>query len=403
MPPRPTDVIPLKYTGTRKDEFNALKQAFGRIAEIPTDLIKRLNTNERRSKNAKAKRAVKAQEEARRREAEIERQIALEMAERRRKDEERRIKRNQKAREKRAREREEKKLRLQAIPFEQLAAWVQRKVGNKDLPFRLSLRSANSRATSTFNFKSHQHFVNWFDAIERQSVQQDSTNYTTFAEITGDRDVFAMIIPDLVEIDGGCNYHGKEYISKDTPFYTLNLYNPITGGHNNCAFKILERLAKVKLNYSELRKQYGVEKDARITTDVFNKIYRSLGLKSVVVFIDETFNEEMNKAYEYIFIADNHYYYVESAEYKSYKDKHTKRGMLYWDIETRPTEEYVMVGNTKSYILKDAILCAYYKPYKGEYQRLTFRSGSVSSCRQFLDWLTKEANDGHYYYCIAHN
>ena len=374
------------------------KQVFKRVRDIPTDLIQRLNENERRSVREKEKRSIK-------REREFQQEIMREIAEMERADEERRMKKNEKARERRAQKKKEKEkmLRVKVISWDKLPEWIEKNVGDKSKPFRLRLRSANSEASAIFNFRDQNHFINWHDAIERQTVQQDSANYTAYVEINGDRDVFAMIIPELLPVDGGCNYHGKEHITKETPFYKLSLYNPITGGNNNCAFKILERLSEKKLNYGELRKQYGLGTGDRIPTDVFNKIYRTLGLSKVLIFIDETFGDEMNKNYEYIFMADNHYYHVEGAEYKTYKDKHTKRGMLYWDIETRPTERYVTVGNTKSYILKDTILCAYYKRYKGEYESITFRTGSTSSCRQFLDWLTKEANEGHYYNCIAHN
>jgi hypothetical protein len=102
MPPRQVDVTPQKYTGSRKDEYNALKRVFGRIADIPNDLIRRLNTNENRSKKEKEKRSLK-------REQELRRQIATEIAERERKEEERRIKRNEKARERRAKQKEQKK------------------------------------------------------------------------------------------------------------------------------------------------------------------------------------------------------------------------------------------------------------------------------------------------------
>jgi hypothetical protein len=63
-----------------------------------------------------------------------------------------------------------------------------------------------------------------------------------------------------------------------------------------------------------------------------------------------------------------------------------------------------MVGENKSYMLKDAILCVYYKAFQKEtYEKLTFRTSVKSSCRQFLDWLSEEANKNRFYHCLAHN
>jgi hypothetical protein len=104
---------------------------------------------------------------------------------------------------------------------------------------------------------------------------------------------------------------------------------------------------------------------------------------------------------------ENHYYIVENAQSKSVAPpaKATKRGWCFWDIETRKSDRFNMVGNAHSYFLKDAILCAYYRNYKSkEWQRLVFTSNDdKSSCRQFLDWLLARAWDGKHYNCVAHN
>ena len=104
---------------------------------------------------------------------------------------------------------------------------------------------------------------------------------------------------------------------------------------------------------------------------------------------------------------NNHYYVIKNAQSKSVAPPATatKRGWCFWDIETRPTDKYVMVGKTKSHYLKDAILCANYRNYKSKtWERLVFTSNEeLSICRQYLDWLLTQAWDGKHYNCVAHN
>jgi hypothetical protein len=312
-------------------------------------------------------------------------------------------------------EKKKEKRKQKAIPWESLQQWVNARIRNMNVPFRLRLNSYVANASRIFNFKSYQHFQNWIEAIEKQGTISESENYKTYADVTEDEDVFNFVIPEILRLSGGCNRHKEEHIVKESPYFTYNLYNP-TGQHNNCGFRIIEKLTGHKLNYAELRKQYNLKYDEQITPETMNKIYRNLHPKGsdgspvlyqtkFLVFIDDNFNSEINKEYHYIYIADDHYYLVENAQYKSFVDKKTKRGFLYWDIETRPTEEYTMVGENKSFILKDTILCVYYSSFKKEgFEKLTFRTTyNNSSCRQFLDWLSVEANQGRFYHCIAHN
>jgi hypothetical protein len=63
---------------------------------------------------------------------------------------------------------------------------------------------------------------------------------------------------------------------------------------------------------------------------------------------------------------------------------------------------------TKSFKLKDALCCVYYRPYKLDEnessKRLTLVTNSQkSSARQFMDWLNEEALAGRIYNIIAHN
>ena len=114
----------------------------------------------------------------------------------------------------------------------------------------------------------------------------------------------------------------------------------------------------------------------------------------------------MLKRYNYLLYHKNHYHYIRNIVPK--KDntmgKH-KRGLLAFDFETRKTEEWVFVGATKSYYIKDTICKAVYQRYKKEYSEVaTFVTNTQkSSARQFLDWLINERVAGRFYTCIAHN
>lgn len=301
-----------------------------------------------------------------------------------------------------------KRLRGIGLPLDALGNYVIRKVGTKDKPFRIRIHSGVVAGVSAvFNFRSIQHFQNWLDAIEKQGVINDSENYKTVAEITDYKDVFNIISNiDFLPVSGACNTNQNEHLKKSNEFYEFNLFSP-KGSHNNCGFRIIEKITGLKLNYKELREKYNIQKDDGLTTEVMYDIYMKCGnAQKYLVFIDETFNGEVNKNYEYVYVANNHYYYVESMKYKDFNDVKTKRGFIFWDIETRPmsNDDYVMVGNNKSYILSDAILCAWYAPYKGEYTKLYFETDeNKTSCRKFLDWLTCESSNGRFYHCIAHN
>ncbi len=387
----------MKYTGKRLNEYLIAQQFFVDDKETLNEIVAELNKKEkavRKRLETVARKKKEAEEEAR---FLAEMQAMFEKLARQQAREE--------ARKKKEAEKKLKEKKRLAIPFGDLDKYVTKFIGNEDLPFRLKLESSIANVSRTLNFTSLQHFLNWMNAIEQQNIKSESENYTLISDIIGNEDVFNFVVPSFLEVDGGCNYHGKERITKETAYYTFDLYNP-KAQHNDCGFKILEYMTKTKLNYADLRKQHGLTYGSAISADVLNKIYVTLtNSDSIIVFIDEHFNDEINKKYKYIYVADNHYYYVVSATYKSFTDKNTKRGMLYWDIETRPTDEYVMVGSRKSFILKDTILCAYYCPYKSnEYKQVTFiTDANKSSCRQFLDWLSQECSEGRFYHCIAHN
>ena len=418
----------LEYSGPKNrilDTYQALLQR-RQLGEISTadfrNEITKLNQLQIRYDADKARRAEKRAELREARKAleqahtramrrqqkeqemrEAEQRIARQLEQMRREREERALKRKQRADAKKSMKTVLAEIiKPRAIPFERLSQWASIRI--PDQPFTLTLKSGVANVKRHFNFHSREHFHNWMASIENQNTVKESANYRSYADVVGtDENVFNSVIPSIEEVRGGCRSRGKEHDTIETPFHSIQVYCPITN-HNNCGFKVLEHLLAIKLNYAEERKRYSIPYDGMIQTETLYQIYKRHSHK-ILVIIDTTFDSSFDlKNYDYILVKDEHYYAVKSATVKEYKKQHN-HGYLYWDIETRPTEKYVMVGNQKSFILEPTILCAYYKRYKSDsFQILTLVSNQHKNCcRQFLDWLTAEAMNKHCYHCIAHN
>lgn len=415
-------IVVREYSGSRLADYQRISEQ-RRLGEIDKQQFARqvhgLNVLEDRYKASLQRRAEKRQFEKEQREA-FEREVARQAERQRRKEMQRlseirarqmveEVRREREAKEAKRKAKKAMKsvleeiTKVRAIPFERLERWASIRV--PDQPFTLTLKSGVSNVTRHFNFHSLEHFQRWLASIENQNTIQDSANYQTYVEAVGTNDnVFNTIIPSIAVVQGGCKSRGKETDVIETPFHDITVYSPITN-HNNCGFKVIEYLLKIKLNYAEERKKYNIPYDTQLNTQVLYQIYREHSTK-ILNIIDKTFDSVFDlKNYDYIFIDNQHYYAVKSAISKNFTDKKTKRGYIFWDIETRPSEDYVMVGNQKSFILKPTILCAYYTPYKSEESHmLTLTTNSTKDCcRQFLDWLSSESMNGRFYHCIAHN
>lgn len=416
-------IQPLAYTGVvRQLKYDSFRQRLAidkdyTIQEFNKD-VDSLNReqlrydrwNQKRQQKAEEKRVEKIRlEEERKRQARSE--AAKKAAATRKANKERM------ERERLERERLER-LKPRAMSFTELQGWVERWLAGhqyeQSQAFTLTLASAlNPRMTRTFNFTNFYHFVNWLSAVDKSNVMSSSENYSRISELFSEEadDVFANVIPQIDVIAAGCNHHPEKMINVETPFLSLRLFNP-TSDANNCGIKAVEYLLKTTLNVVKVRKELGVKPNEKLTPQQVLAIYHKYanGFTPHLIFIDETTNEDIGDKITdcelcCIFIRDGHYYAVDHAEYLTKESKGHRRGLLFWDIETRPTEEYVMVGDRKSYVLRDALLCAYYRPDQSkEFQKIVFRGdGDMFPCRMFLDWLSAESAKGRLYHCIAHN
>ena len=121
-----------------------------------------------------------------------------------------------------------------------------------------------------------------------------------------------------------------------TSFYDFNLYNP-TSMNNNCLFACLSHLLGYQVNTKELRKQFELPTGSEISINDANKIIQSFNKNYKI--IDSECNEELDVEDTYLLNHNNHYYVVERFTEINRKNIKTKRGLLTFDFETRPTEK----------------------------------------------------------------
>jgi len=285
--------------------------------------------------------------------------------------------------------------------------WNNRSIG-ENTPFELTLQSGIADVQHVWKFKNMHHFRNWYSKTSEQQMvsTSDSQTVSYHLENVEIQDVFSglVIVKNLKQISGGCNKHKAGEKKLKSSFYNYTLHNP-TSMDNNCLFACLAYIMNEKLNIRQLRKQFGIPTGEEVTVAKAYEIFQHLNVD--VKIIDYETNEELNPNQKYIVLKDSHYYVVEKIESIVKKGNKTKRGNLTFDLETRPTEEYHLIkaSNTKSYILKDTLCCAYYNKYKStEQQSLKFvTDNEKSSIRQFVDWLNQESKENRTYNIIAHN
>ena len=300
-----------------------------------------------------------------------------------------------------------KKKRLNAFELEsqkferKIELW--NKTNNKqNNKFEIKIKSTKAHISKTFKFNNLSHFYNWLEkvrAIDSNGSDIQSNNYV-------DDNLFSgyIIIEKISIIKGGCNKHAASIKKIKTSFYSYELYNP-TSMNNNCLFACLSYLLKYQVNTKQLRNKFALSTGSAISINDAYKIINDLNIDLQIV--DRDYNEELDEDKKYLFYDNNHYYIVKSFEDIKRKDNKTKRGLLAFDFETRPTEDYHLIkaSNTKSYILKDTICCLYYKQYKSnDFKELALiTNNETSSARQFIDWLNNEAQYNRSYNIIAHN
>ena len=278
--------------------------------------------------------------------------------------------------------------------------WNIKKGDNK--AFSLTLKSIKADVKSVWKFRCYQHFIYWHTKLIATGEMDSQGNEIKVIAGLFDGDV---IIDDISIIAGGCNKHKEGVKDMKSSFYNYKLFNPCSM-NNNCFFHCLQKITNLCINSLSVRKHYKIATNTPISVNDAYKIMHDMNFKDIDI-IDYDNNEILDEEKSYILIKDNHYFVVESWVEINRKDKKTKRGLLTFDFETRPTEEFHLIkaSNKKSFILKDTICCLHYNNYKSDVlENLCLTTNDEkSSARQFIDWLNSQAKQNKTYNVLAHN
>jgi hypothetical protein len=289
--------------------------------------------------------------------------------------------------------------------------------GKENEPFELMLKSyINPKMKRIYKFKNIYHFNQW----ERQVLKWETDMYADsqgggyYHYLTQD-DAFKYATFKVHEVEGGASTKRDSNALKPTRIfkgaYQKFTVRQVHVQHNNCGLDCVKHLLSLDASFLTMRKTIGKsdwQDEGKMLTfsDVYKAYnnYKKTGQRLYIHDVDSDI-KITNQAH-HILYHKNHFYVIIEAEVIPFEtDDKVKRGVIYWDIETRKTEKYCMIGQTKSYYLKDTILHAHVKKYKSDtYEHIYFETNETkSSCRQFLDWLQEQGRQQKYYYLYAHN
>ena len=307
---------------------------------------------------------------------------------------------------------------LENKPFKKM--FKNEKDRKKPLSFTLISRVL-SNVTQSANFTNYYHLKKWLDFEKKFNGYEMSSGNTKvtvgggkvkLADKDGNTDAWELFSIKLDFVKGGRAWgENKKTITRDITFlnYKAKAFDPATTnvGDNNCGIRVLSKLLDKKLNAKKIRKEINCHAGTLLNTEQLHNIYKQNEGGKKMMVIDPSYEGEFNlDTTDYILFKDNHYTAIIEATRQDHMEEGNKKqkGRLAFDIETRHTDEVVMVGETKSRVLKSAILSMVYKPLRGEKMKKTFTTDSNKNCCvKFLDWLGREANEKRYYNCVAHN
>mgnify|MGYP003674401483 CR=1 FL=1 len=288
---------------------------------------------------------------------------------------------------------------------------------NQPLTIRLRSRMTDRDIMREFTFNNYFHFQKWLKSVADDTViVSDSENSKRLVAV-GNRykDIFAFFSIDIGFTEGGHKGCWSPNKKKDV-VRTMKLVDyvvtamdkkEVNDGDNNCGFRALECLTRKKIDIQKWRRQFQGGTKCQLKPKQLDVVHRTLS-KKPLIFIDEYYTGDFDKANDYIIVKDNHYVAVtswEERDYQAYGNKGgRKHGKLAFDIETRQTEEVVMIGDSESKVLKSAILSIVYQAYRCKKMKKTFVTDAEKNCcEKYLDWLSEEASQGRYYNGVAHN
>ena len=231
------------------------------------------------------------------------------------------------------------------------------------------------------NMDSLYHADYWFDYVrvaeERKGDTSGSETADAFKEAQKASGNALDYVTFSITYGGGRNSHGNEKTFK-TPSFDIECFSPVDT-KNDCGFKVIEYIVygyttgsertgnRLKISYMLERKNLNIFQGEMLTPSNLGYLYKKFnntGKPLRIVGLDcEEFDLDR---YTYILLENEHYFVVKKATFKSHENKKTKRGELYWDIETREdrSKPVFCKGKKIGYTLKDTLTCGYYTDYK---------------------------------------
>jgi len=277
----------------------------------------------------------------------------------------------------------------------------------QDLPFKLNITNPISNTTQEFNFNNYYHFENWYKQIVKNETTSDSFRVIEYATLMKEANISDLARVDFITEYGGGSGNENTDIVRDGKFYKFTMFNP-EYKHNNCAFKVLEQCFNIKISYTKERKELGLLSGIGLTLEQFKVLYdkyNNTGKPCILVMnIDTDILFDFTKN-NYFMVNNQHLLYIKSVRYNDVIPGNSGGcGLLFWDVETRPTDNTMFIQGQESKIIEPTILCAYYRRWRhNEWKRIKFITNEVNCVRQFQDWLIKQHFKGKHYFCYAHN
>jgi len=337
-------------------------------------------------------------------------------------------------RERKRREKERRKTQLKVYNYNDLSRNIlkqpefrklfrSKKGKDSSYSLRFISRVAGNNVRRTFNFSNYYHLRTWLDNIENEAeLNPDSYNNTILTETPNYRNVFEELSIELRRSTGGYRTEGNVNTKVWTASRHKDIVRPITfnnykakvldfketnKGDMNCGFRCLNYILPEKVNVREWRKKLNIPVKTQLKPTDIAKVYNEMKQNNKTLnFIDESYDGDFSDDENYILLKDNHYTIINEWEYTNHQEEGKKKhhGRLAFDIETRPDDEIIMVGEQESSVLTSAILSMVYRASRGEKKKKTFITDRKQNCcLKFLDWLSEEAKNERYYHCVAHN
>ena len=156
---------------------------------------------------------------------------------------------------------------------------------------------------------------------------------------------FVKII-NLHNLTGGCSNKGVKNRERtfNNHIYTFKVISQ-ESRDNNCGIDVLRNILHFTESAEKSKKKYKIPTKIKMSFEQLNHIYNNeiTDDRLPLVLLTKKSCGVLNKAdYRYIFVSKDHYHNVEDIIPHN-NNKKVKRGKLYWDCETRPTEECINI------------------------------------------------------------